>query len=102
MNSTSALMAKLVELGASLRPPASLESITETERVLRTGFPVGVLDFYGSCNGVQDSTSERIWDFFSLETMIERTLQRREQDYLLINKAEKLPYLDLVCFCDVL
>jgi len=48
------------------------------------------------------SGSEWIWDFFSLRSLIERTLQRREQECLVIDKTEKLPYSKLVCFCDAL
>ena len=102
MNSTEALLAKLLELRATLRPAPSAEAVATAEETLESRFPDGVRDFYRCCDGVEDATAEWIWDFFSLQRMIERTLDRRENESLLLYGGERLPYRNLVCFCDVL
>jgi hypothetical protein len=102
MNSTEKLLAKLLELRATLRAAPSSEAVAKAETTLESRFPDGVRDFYRCCDGVEDATAEWIWDFFSLQRMIERTLERRENESLLLNKGERLPYRNLVCFCDVL
>lgn len=102
MNSTGALLAKLLELRATLRPAPSAEAVAKAEETLQSRFPAGVRDFYRCCDGVEDATAEWIWDFFSLERMIERTFDRRELECLRLYGGEGLPYRSLVCFCDVL
>lgn len=102
MNSTETLLAKLLELRATLRPAPSAEAVARAETTLESRFPDGVRDFYRCCDGVEDATAEWIWDFFSLQRMIERTLDRRENESLLLYEGEHLPYRNLVCFCDVL
>jgi len=102
MNSTDALLEKLIALGATLRPPATGMEIAECERTLRCEFPDAVRDFYRRCDGVGDATADWIWDFFSLERAIERTVGGRSEPTLAIDDGAKLRYADLVCFCDVL
>lgn len=102
MDSTSALIAKLVELGATLRPPASEDAINKAQTMVGSEFPAGIVEFYRACDGVQNATSKQIWDFFSLQTLVQRTLERREREYLLVDEDKKVPSRELVCFCDVL
>ena len=102
MNSTSALIKKLIALGASARQPATQSQIVEVERRLGCSFPGGVKDFYQACDGVEHATADWIWDFFSLERVVERTIERRRAEHLRISGELRLSYRDLICFCDVL
>lgn len=102
MTSTQTLLGKLLELRASLRAAPGAAAVATAEATLESRFPDGVRDFYRCCDGVEDATAEWIWDFFSLQRMIERTLDRRENESLLLYEGERLPYRSLVCFCDVL
>jgi cell wall assembly regulator SMI1 len=102
MDSTEALLPKLLELKATLRPPPSAAAVAEAEETLRCRFPGGIRHFYECCDGVENPTAEWIWDFFSLQNMAERTAERRKHQSLLIHGGETLSYQSLVCFCDVL
>lgn len=102
MNATDDLLAKLIELKAILLPPPSEEEVTNAEKVLESRFPDGIREFYRCCNGVQEMTVDDRWDFYSLERMVDRTRACREQDSLVLDGGEILPFSDLVCFCDVL
>lgn len=101
MNATDALLTKLTELKATLLPPPSEGEVTDAEKVLRSNFPSGIREFYRSSNGVQQTTENDHWDFYSLEKMTERTMAYREQDSLVLDGGEVAPFKDLVCFCDV-
>jgi hypothetical protein len=98
----SIIIEKLIALGASTRQPATQTQITEVERQLGCSFPAGVKDFYQTCDGVDHATADWIWDFFSLERVVERTIERRRSEHLLISSGARLSYNDLICFCDVL
>jgi SMI1 / KNR4 family (SUKH-1) len=102
MNATSDLLSKLIELKASLLPPPSEEEVTNAEKALESRFPDGIREFYRCCNGVKETTDDLNWDFYSLERMIDRTRAYREQDSLIVDSGEIVPFKDLVCFCDVL
>jgi SMI1 / KNR4 family (SUKH-1) len=102
MNTTQKLQTKLVVLGASLNPPRKGNKITEVESSLGCLFPAGIKEFYSNCDGVDNATSQWIWDFFSLDRLTQRTKERRLHSNLRLAKEEKIPYNDLVCFCDVL
>ena len=102
MNVTDDLLAKLIELKASLLPPLSEEVVTDAEKALDSRFPNGIREFYRCWNGVKETTDDLNWDFYSLERMIDRTRVYREQDPLILDAGEVLSFNDLVCFCDVL
>lgn len=102
MTLTDILLDKVVALGATLRPPAMERQIGKAEHALQCEFPEGIRDFYRRCDGVGHPTSERMWDFYSLDRLVESTLQKRSASVLTLDAAEELPYASLVCFCDVL
>ena len=101
MNATDALLDKLSELKATLLPPPSEGEVTDAEKVLKSNFPSGIREFYRSSNGVQQTTENDHWDFYSLDKMLDRTMAYREQDSLVLDGGENVPFKDLVCFCDV-
>jgi len=101
MNATNDLLAKLIELKATLLPPPSEEDVSNAEKALDSRFPNGIREFYRCCNGVKETTDDLNWDFYSLERMRDRTRFYREQDSLVLYDGEILPFKDLVCFCDV-
>jgi cell wall assembly regulator SMI1 len=84
-------MAKLVELRATLRLAPSTEAITKAEQALQSRFPDGIREFYKCCDGVEDSTAQRVWDFFSLKRMIERTLDRDSRSPFSSTEARSCP-----------
>ncbi len=101
MNGTDDLLAKLIELKATLLPPPSEQEVTNAENVLKSRFPDGIREFYRFSNGLQETTADDYWDFYSVEKMIDRTRAYREQDSLSLDSGEIVPFKDLVCFCDV-
>ncbi len=102
MNATNDLLAKLTELKATLLPSPSEEEVTNAEKALESRFPDGIREFYRCSNGVKETTDDLNWDFYSLERMIDRTRFYRDQDTLVLDSGEIVPFKDLVCFCDVL
>jgi hypothetical protein len=102
VNATSVIIEKLIALGANTRRPANQSQIMDVERQLGCSFPDGVKEFYRSCDGVDHATTKWIWDFFSLERVVERTVERRRDEHLLISSGANLSYSSLICFCDVL
>lgn len=102
MNATRLLVDKLVGLGATLRKPASPGKVVATERKLQCRFPAGVCHFYTTCDGVSDPTADWIWDFFSLDVVVERTNEPRKLEYLAMDDGKRVPYHTLVAFCDVM
>ena len=102
MNAAQLLVDKLLSLGATLNNPATSAEITTAESTLQCRFPDGIHDFFVVCDGVSDATSDWIWDFFSLNALVERTAERRKAEYFLTDSDERLAYRDLVAFCDVL
>ena len=101
MSATDDLLAKLIELKASLLPPPSEEEVTDAEKELGSRFPDGIREFYRCSNGVQETTPDDNWDFYSLAKMIDRTAAYRNQDSLVLDGGEIVPFKDLVCFSDV-
>ena len=101
MNATDDLLSKLIELNATLRPPPSEEEVTNAEKALESRFPDGIREFYRCSNGLQKTTADDYWDFYSVEKMIDRTRAHREQDSVILDSGEIVPFKDLVCFCDV-
>lgn len=101
MNATDDVLAKLIELKATLLPPPSEEEVTATAKALGISLPSGIRDFYRCCDGVKQITGDLYWDFYSLERMRNRTVIYRQQEALVLDGGEVLPYSDLVCFCDV-
>src|ERR1051326_3602758 len=71
MNATSVIVGKLIVLGANTRQAATQSQIIKVERQLGCSFPAGVKDFYQACDGVDHATADWIWDFFSLERVVE-------------------------------
>jgi hypothetical protein len=102
MNSTNNLLAKLLDLGATLRPPLSIKEVTNAEKALDSRFPDGIRKFYRYSNGLKKNTEELAWDFYSLEQMIERTLESRKLESFTLYEGEVLHFSDFVLFCDVL
>ena len=103
MNSTTLLINKLRDLGAILRPPTTPSSIADVQRRLGCSFPQGVSEFYNSCDGTIGATTEHLWDFFSLEQVLDRTQTRRAAfTQFTTYDGEIIHFGDLLCFCDVL
>jgi hypothetical protein len=101
MNATTHLLAKLIDLKASLLPPPSEEEVTDAEKAMGSKFPNGIRDFYRFSNGLQKTTTDDYWDFYSVEKIIDRTWAYRERESLVLDGGETVAFCDLVCFCDV-
>ncbi len=102
MNATNNLLAKLLDLGATLGLPPSVEEVTNAEKTLDCRFPDEIREFYKYSNGLNKNTEELAWSFYSLEQMIERTLESRKLESFILYEGEALPFSDFVLFCDVL
>ena len=98
---TGILIGELSSLGAGFNPPADSRRIDEVEEDLGVSFPAGVREFYLRCDGITGDI-EWFWDFFPLATLMERTVRRRTHPFFILEDGSRIPYADLVCFCDVL
>ncbi|WAC18727.1 SMI1/KNR4 family protein [Luteolibacter sp. SL250] len=98
---TDILIGKLSSLGAGFNPPADSRRIDEIEAKLGVSFPAGVREFYLRCDGITGDI-EWFWDFFPLATLVERTVERRSHPFFILEDGSRIPYADLVCFCDVM
>jgi hypothetical protein len=101
-SATDILIAELSSLGAGFNPPAGSHRIDEVERELGISFPTGVREFYLRSDGII-LDNEWLWDFYSLAAMVERRVQRLAvRRFLVLDDGRRIPYSDLVFFCDVL
>jgi len=100
-SSTDLLIRELSSLGAGFHPPVDHHRINEVVASLGVSFPAGVREFYLRCDGIGGDL-EWFWDFFPLATLVERTLGRRTRSFFILDDGSRIPYADLVCFCDVL
>lgn len=98
---TDILIGELSSLGAGFNPPADSRRIDEVEEELGVSFPAGVREFYLRCDGITGDI-EWFWEFFPLVALMERTVQRRSHPFFILEDGSRIPYTDLVCFCDVL
>ena len=99
---TDILIGELSSLGAGFNPPADSRRIDEVEAELGVSFPVGVREFYLRCDGITGDI-EWFWEFYSLDAMVERKVQRQVvRPFLVLDDGSRIPYSDLVFFCDMM